>query len=188
MKIYIAYNCNEQVTGVLLAGKREKADIAQAGMNLIPHSVEELDPAKATGLHGVVFLLTSEKVEHYIDGKFQTFINIKRGLQLMRTLLIAILISLLAGPCLAAGTMKYDSPKEVGLKAGEALIRFNYRLGLTHGLSLKETVSMVEMLTKEAYHAGEDELDVEELVDEYVKAFNKSYAAGRQFKGIQSCQ
>ena len=97
----------------------------------------------------------------------------------MKTLLIAVLISLLAGSCLAAGTMRYDSPKEVGLKAGEALIRLNYRLGLTHGLSLKETVSMVEMLTKEAYHAGEDELDVEELVDEYIKAFNKSYAAGR---------
>ena len=80
MKIYIAYNCSEQVVGVLLADKREKADIAWAGMNLSPYSVEEIDPIKTTGIYGVVFLLTSEKVEHYVDGKFQTFINMKRGL------------------------------------------------------------------------------------------------------------
>ena len=80
MKIYIAYNYEKQVIGVLLSDKREKADIAWAGMDLAPYTVEEIDPKEATGIHGVTFLLTSVQEEIYVDGRFKTFIHLTRGL------------------------------------------------------------------------------------------------------------
>ena len=62
MKIYIGMDFENKPISVLLSESREKADIAWAGMQDTPHSVEEIDPAdNSSGVHGVVFLLTSMK-------------------------------------------------------------------------------------------------------------------------------
>jgi hypothetical protein len=62
MNIYIGKDFEGKPISVLLADSREKADIAWAGMQDTPHSVEEIDPTDdSVGVHGVVFLLTSIK-------------------------------------------------------------------------------------------------------------------------------
>ena len=64
MNIYIAYTYDEIPIGVLLADSEEKALIAWAGMKAQVNRVEVIDPNDVYGgVHGVVFLLTADKVE-----------------------------------------------------------------------------------------------------------------------------
>ena len=63
MKIFIGKDFNGDPISVLLAENVEKAYIAWAGMNDTPHSHEEIDPNDdSNGVYGVVFLLTSTKM------------------------------------------------------------------------------------------------------------------------------
>jgi len=62
LKIYIGYDFEDNPTSVLLARNKKSADIAWAGMNNMPHHIEEIDPSdKSIGIHGTVFLLTSKE-------------------------------------------------------------------------------------------------------------------------------
>lgn len=67
MKIYIGTDFDGTPTGVLLADSREKAEIAWSAMNDLPYSIEEIDPGTVTGIHGLVFLLTSQKCNSRTD-------------------------------------------------------------------------------------------------------------------------
>jgi len=84
MKIYIGYDHDQKPTSLLMAEKREQADIAWAAMKDVPHSVEEIDTENPNaGVHGLVFILTSEKVssreyDHRVGGF--TFREWKRGI------------------------------------------------------------------------------------------------------------
>ena len=81
MNIYISKNHEGKPENVLLADNIEKANIAFAGMKATPYSIEEINPNESNiGVSGVVFLLTSTEVEHYIDGNFRKFRIWKRGL------------------------------------------------------------------------------------------------------------
>jgi hypothetical protein len=81
-KIYIGYDFESNPISVLTADSREKADIAWAGMQDTPHSVEEIDISGPIGIHGVAFLLTSRNLREcstaaYSDKTFRVF---RRGL------------------------------------------------------------------------------------------------------------
>lgn len=83
MKLYVGYDVEGDPTSVLIAEDRMRADIAWAGMNEIPHKVEELDCNNMKGVHGLVFLLTSTKMNsgelsHRLGGV--DFRQWKRGL------------------------------------------------------------------------------------------------------------
>ena len=86
MNIFIASDFDGNPISVLLAKTREQADIAWAGMKDMPHSVEEIDPENDDiGVHGLVFLLTSEEIESRDlpvsrQSKGLTFRKWKRGL------------------------------------------------------------------------------------------------------------
>jgi len=67
MNIYIAYNYNNEPLGVLLSDSKEKAEIAWAGMGTPVHHVEEIDPKTAKGIHGVIFLLTTQEANSRRD-------------------------------------------------------------------------------------------------------------------------
>ena len=80
MNIYIGFDFSGNPLSVLLADSSEKADIAWAGMNDIPHHIEEIDPTRDDlGIHGVVFLLTSKKINTR-DCRDVEFRDWKRGL------------------------------------------------------------------------------------------------------------
>lgn len=83
MKIYIGYDYDQNPIGVILADTQDRAEIVWAAMKDMPHSVEELDPSKAEGIHGVVFLLTSEEISitiPSINDRIRTIRKFKRGL------------------------------------------------------------------------------------------------------------
>lgn len=63
MKIYIGFDLEKRPMGVLLSDSKEKAEIAWTAMEGMPHSIEEIDPATAGGVNGLVFLLTTTKVD-----------------------------------------------------------------------------------------------------------------------------
>ena len=73
-KIYIASDITGTPIGVLLSDTKEKADLSWAAMGLAVYSVEEIDPSDDDlGMHGVVFLLTTEEhnsrdYSHRTDG------------------------------------------------------------------------------------------------------------------------
>lgn len=67
MKIYVGMEYDGTPIGVLLADSQDKAAIAWAAMNDIPHSIEEIDPQNVIGTHGCVFLLTSTKCNSHTD-------------------------------------------------------------------------------------------------------------------------
>ena len=93
----------------------------------------------------------------------------------MRTLIVALAISLLAGSCLAAGTMKNDSTRELGLKFGESIVRFCYSMGEDNIMDRDELKRLVTVLVEASYMSGENKLNVEDLVDSYITDYNKAY-------------
>lgn len=84
MKIFIAYDFNDNPISVLLSDSIEKAHIAWAGMADVPHRVETIDPQTVDGgVYGLAFLLTSTEYDtrdlaYRSDG--HTFRKFKRGL------------------------------------------------------------------------------------------------------------
>lgn len=72
MKIYIGSDYEGTPMGVLLADDPAKANIAWAAMGDSPHTIEEIDPATADGVNGLVFLLTSNKVNSVHDYSHRT--------------------------------------------------------------------------------------------------------------------
>ena len=82
MNIFIAKDHTGEPTAVVLADHVDKANIAFAALEAPAHSVEEIDPNTTTGIGGLVFLLTSHKVNsndfsHRIGGF--SFRKWKRG-------------------------------------------------------------------------------------------------------------
>ncbi len=83
MKLYIGYDYNNNPLSVLLADNEDKAHIAWAGMNDIPHHIEEIDPNQSDiGIHGVVFVLSSDEKRIYKSFSNEDIIyrKFKRGL------------------------------------------------------------------------------------------------------------
>jgi len=79
MKIFIGYDYNKTILSVLLAENIEKANLVWMGMGESPHEVEEIDPnEKNIGMHGVLFLITSEEgfLQNSDSRKIRTY---KRG-------------------------------------------------------------------------------------------------------------
>ena len=73
MKIYIGFDYDKTPMGVLLADSQDKAEIAWAAMADTPHTIEEIDPSIAKGVNGLVFLLTSTKVNSRTDFGYRDF-------------------------------------------------------------------------------------------------------------------
>ena len=93
----------------------------------------------------------------------------------MKTLLIAIVISLLASTSFAAGHMQYNSDADIGRDFGESTLRFAYAIGLRDSMDLEEITRLTSILLKAGYYAGKENKDLEEGVQSYLTEFNKAY-------------
>ncbi len=78
--IYIGFDYKGNPIGVILSDSKEKAEIAWSAMGDIPHSIEEINPSSIEGVHGVVFLLSSEERAFPRDPKIGSRYRVwKRG-------------------------------------------------------------------------------------------------------------
>ena len=91
----------------------------------------------------------------------------------MKTLVVAIIISLLASTSFAAGTMKYKSDAEIGLMLGESLIRFSYMIGKKNLVESDKLEKYINVLVVSAYAAGENNMGVEDMIERYIVSFKK---------------